>query len=81
MDKAHDAINASTHVIRGKSPDEFVKGAGRRADTEEKGYFNKNEYETRDATKKLVPHLQPIAKQQQKSTHRHMMLKMMMMER
>jgi len=54
LNKAHDTVDASTHVICRKSPDELVECAGRRADTEEKWYFNEDENETGNAAKKLA---------------------------
>lgn len=54
MNKAHDTVDGSTHVICRKSPDEVVECAGRRADAEEKWYFNEDEYKTGNAAKKLA---------------------------
>lgn len=54
LNKAHNTIDASAHVICRKSPDELVECAGRRADTEEKGYFNEDEYDTGNAAERLT---------------------------
>ena len=55
MDKAHDTVDSSAHVVRGESPDEVVKRTRCRTNAEEKWYFNEDEYEARDAAEDISP--------------------------